>query len=93
MQNGVVTFVDELVFRYSGRHLTDLECEIVVHSFNGLTYAEVVVQIRLSEKHISDIAYRLFALISEASCEPVKKKNFRSFCYRKISVSINSNML
>ena len=70
--------VNTLVLKHTGRHLSDVENEVLRGAWEGKSYAKIAEQLFLTENYISgDVGYRLWKKLSAALGEEVTKKNFR----------------
>ena len=79
-----LNFVDAAVFAISGRHLKDVEVEVLRGSWQRQKYNEIASQCGYSVKYIQqDIGPNFWKLLSKALGEPVKKTNFRSAVERR----------
>ena len=74
----VLQFADKLVFSQTGKHLDDSQETVVKGVWEGKTYEEIADQSNRSERHIRDVGYKLWELLSQALGEDIKKTNFRS---------------
>ncbi|NES80689.1 MAG: AAA family ATPase [Moorea sp. SIO2B7] len=74
----VLQFADELVFANQGKHLDDSQEVVVKGVWEGKTYEEIAEQSNRSERHVRDIGYKLWKILSEQLGEDIKKSNFRS---------------
>lgn len=90
--NEALQFTDQLIFQQSGKHLDDLQKTIIEGTWHRKTYQEIAQNSNLSEKHIADVAYHLWELLSLALGEDIKKSNFRSSLER-ISIESSPNSL
>ncbi len=67
--------VDRLIFSHSGKHLNDLERQVFLGSWEGLTYEEIYpVNPEYVEKYVG---YKLWQKLSAVCGEKVTKKQFR----------------
>jgi AAA-like domain len=70
--------VNTLVLKHTGKHLSDVEIEVLRGAWEGKSYGKIAEQLFLSENYISgDVGYRLWRKLSAALGEEVTKKNFR----------------
>jgi hypothetical protein len=86
-------FTDQLIFQQTGKHLDDLQKSVIEGTWERQTYQEIAQKSKLSEKHISDVAYHLWELLSEALGEDIKKSNFRSTLERVYIESSPNSLL
>lgn len=71
-------FADRLVFETTGKHLDDSQEAVIKGVWNGQTYEEIADRSHRSERHIRDVGYKLWKLLSNTLSADVKKSNFRS---------------
>lgn len=88
-----ISFVDELIYKSTGKHLSEAQTDLVKYCWNGLTYPEMNKVSKFSARYLGNVAYRLFASLSVAAGEAIKKQNFRDFINKKKRDLINNNML
>lgn len=69
---------DELVFAQTGKHLDDLQEEVIKGLWQGQTYKKIAEESHRSESRVRDIGHKLLQILSEQLGEDVKKSNFRS---------------
>lgn len=78
------TLVNALVFKHTGKHLSDIEIEVLQGAWEGKSYEEIAEQLFRSVSYINkDIGYRLWKKLSEALGEDVTKKSFRQALKRE----------
>jgi hypothetical protein len=76
--------VNTLVFKQTGKYLSDLEIEVLRGAWAGKSYEEIAVQLVRSVSYINkDVGYRLWKKLSEALGEEVTKKSFRQALKRE----------
>ena len=74
--NEILQVVNDAVFNYQGKYLTDVQEKIFVGSWNGLTYEEIAQEYGYSYGHVSrTVGYKLWRILSEALGETVQKNN------------------
>ena len=74
--NEILQVVNNAVFNYQGKYLTDIQEKIFVGSLNGLTYEEIAQEHGYSYGHVSrTVGYKLWKILSEALGETVQKNN------------------
>lgn len=71
-------FADRLVFQQTEKHLDDSQKTVIKGVWESKTYEEIARISHLSERHVRDVGYKLWQILSEALGEDVKKNNFRS---------------
>ncbi|MDB9516895.1 NB-ARC domain-containing protein [Roseofilum reptotaenium CS-1145] len=81
-------FADRLVFETTGKHLDDSQETVIKGVWNGQTYEEIADDSHRSERHIRDVGYKLWKLLSNTLSADVKKSNFRSTIER-LSIQYN----
>lgn len=76
--------VNALVFKHTGKYLSDIEIEVLRGSWEGKSYEEIAEQLFRSVSYINkDVGYRLWKKLSEALGEEVTKKSFRQALKRE----------
>ncbi|WP_254172952.1 ATP-binding protein [Planktothrix pseudagardhii] len=100
----VLQFADDLVFSQTGKHLDDSQQVVVKGVWNGKTYEEIADQSNRSERHVRDVGYKLWQILSEKLGENIHKSNFHSTFERLksshhsttqqqvVNIGINSNI-
>ncbi|MBW4522138.1 MAG: HEAT repeat domain-containing protein [Scytolyngbya sp. HA4215-MV1] len=79
----VLQLVDDAVFQYEGRHLSDVESFILQGVWEGLTYEEMQQKSQYSFNYLTrDVGPALWKVLSQAFGEKVSKANFRSVIQR-----------
>ena len=69
--------VDQLVFKYTGNHLNNLQKNVVKGIWQGKTYGEIAKEFGYdSENHIGNVSRELYKILSEQLGEDVNKSNF-----------------
>ncbi|MBD2484663.1 NB-ARC domain-containing protein [Planktothrix sp. FACHB-1365] len=85
---------NELVFAQTGKHLDDLQEEVLKGLWQGQTYKKIAEESNRSESRVKDIGHKLLHILSEQLGEDVKKSNFRSTIERtKITSSPSSQIV
>ena len=79
-----IVLVDREVYRYTNRHLTDLQQAIIVQVWQGGKYWEIADQYGCTEGHAKDTGSLLWKLLSQAWGKKVTKGNFRSLITRQL---------
>jgi hypothetical protein len=75
--------VNTLIFKHSGKYLSDIEMEVLRGAWEGRSYEHIAEQLVLSVSYINkDVGYRLWKKLSEALGEEVTKKSFRQALQR-----------
>ncbi|MBD1836228.1 AAA-like domain-containing protein [Cyanobacteria bacterium FACHB-472] len=76
--------VNTLVSKHTGKHLSDIEIEVLRGAWEGKSYEEIAGQLFRSVSYINkDVGYRLWKKLSEALEEEVTKKSFRQALLRE----------
>ncbi|CAD5966823.1 putative WD repeat-containing protein alr2800 [Planktothrix agardhii] len=84
---------NELVFAQTGKHLDDLQEEVIKGLWQGQTYNKIAEESNRSESRVKDIGHKLLHILSEQLGEDVKKSNFRSTIERlKVTSSPSSQV-
>ncbi|MGK7922478.1 MAG: NB-ARC domain-containing protein, partial [Trichodesmium sp.] len=89
----VLSFVDELVFTKTGKHLSDLQVAILREVWQGQKYFEIAEENYCSEGYVRNLASELWQILSNAMAENVHRTNFRSVMERKQSLIFSSNFV
>ncbi|MEZ2248632.1 ATPase [Microcoleus sp.] len=88
----VLRFADDLVLAKTGKHLDRLQ-EAVLHAgWQGKRYSQVAKEFHCTERHVGNIASKLWKIMSEILEENVNKSTFKS-AMERYQVSHNSNFL
>jgi len=74
--NRALQFTDELIFQHTGKHLDDVQKVVVEGTWQKETYEDMAQSSNLTEKHLSDVGYELWELLSKVLNEDIKKSNF-----------------
>jgi AAA-like domain len=86
--------VDILVLKRTGKHLSDIEVQVLQGAWEGKSYEEIAQQSFRSVSYINgDVGYRLWNKISEAFGEEVTKKSFRQALNRAWKNQMNAETL
>ena len=88
----LLRFADGLVFTKTGKHLDDLQQAVVRGTWQGKRYSEISKEVHCTERHVRNVASKLWQILSEILDEDVMKSNLRSTMER-YQVSHNSNFL
>jgi hypothetical protein len=76
--------IDAYVFAATGKHLTDLEMDVLRGTWEGKSYEEIAEELFRSVSYINkDVGYRLWKKLSEVLGEEVNKKSFRQALHRR----------
>ncbi len=100
----VLQFADELVFQQTGKHLDDSQQAVVKGVWEGKTYEKIADECNRSERHVRDVGYKLWQILSEKLGEDIHKSNFHCTFERlknyprnnsntqQVNIGINSNI-
>ena len=88
--NEALQFADQLVFKHTGKHLDSIQKAVVEGTWQRDTYEDIAKKYNLTEKHLSDVGYKLWSLLSEALGEDIKKTNFRS-TFERLNIELSQN--
>ena len=87
----LLRFADGLVFTKTGKHLDDLQQAVVRGTWEGKRYSEISKEVHCTERHLRNVASKLWQILSEILDEDVMKSNLRSTIERyEISKFSNS---
>ncbi|MEP6519196.1 NB-ARC domain-containing protein [Microcoleus vaginatus] len=87
----LLRFADGLVFTKTGKHLDDLQQAVVRGTWQGKRYSEISQEVHCTERHVRNIASKLWQILSKILEEDVNKSNFSSTMERyEISKISNS---
>jgi hypothetical protein len=90
--NKALQFADELVFEHTQKHLDNVQRAVIEGAWYKETYEEIEKKSNISQRHLSDVGYQLWQLLSQLLGEDIKKNNFRSTLERiTIKTAENSN--
>lgn len=82
--NNAQQIVDSLLFRNTGKHLSDIEIVILRGAWENKTYEEIAESENYTSNYLSkDVGNKLWSNISAALQEKVSKKNFKVALQRK----------
>ncbi|MEG4531060.1 NB-ARC domain-containing protein [Microcoleus sp. D2_18a_D3] len=86
----LLRLADGLVFTKTGKHLDDRQQAVVRGTWQGKRYSEISKEVHCTERHVRNIASKLWQTLSEILDEDVMKSNLRSTIERyEISQSSN----
>lgn len=86
-----IILVDQEVYRYTHKHLTDLQQTLITKVWQGKKYLEIADEYGCTEGHAKDTGSLLWKLLSQAWSEKVTKGNFKSLVKRQLNPQNNSN--
>lgn len=84
----LVSYLDELLFSKTGRHIDTLQVAILRGVLNGQKYADIAQEYNCSKGHVKDEAYKLWQLLSDTLGEDINKSNFRATVERMTAKNI-----
>ena len=82
-----LALVDSEVYRYTSKHLTDLQQAVVINVLQGRKYLEIADEYGCTEGHAKDTGFLLWKLLSQAWGKKVSKSNLRSLVSRQLKIS------
>ncbi|MEA5520507.1 ATP-binding protein [Limnoraphis robusta] len=74
----VLKLTDELVFASTGKHLNDLQKEILHGTWQHEDYNEIAKKVNLSEARVREVGMELWQILSNELGEKVTKSNFKA---------------
>ena len=74
----LLRLADGLVFTKTGKRLDDLQQAVVRGTWQGKRYSEISKEVHCTERHVRNIASKLWQTLSEILDEDVMKSNLRS---------------
>lgn len=90
--NEALRVADELVLAKTGKHLDNLQQEILRGSWQGKKYSQIAKEFKCGDRHVGNVASKLWQMISEILEENVTKSSFRS-AIERYHISQSSNFL
>lgn len=82
----LLRFADGLVFTKTGKHLDDLQEAVVRGTWQGKRYSKISKEVHCTERHVRNVASKLWQILSKILEEDINKSNFSSTMERyKIS--------
>ncbi|MEG4799511.1 ATP-binding protein [Microcoleus sp. ARI1-B5] len=88
----VLKIADDLVLAKTGKHLDNLQQAVVLASWQGKRYSQLAKEFHCTERHVGNMASKLWKIMSEILEENVNKSTFKS-AMERYQVSHNSNFL
>jgi hypothetical protein len=85
----LVSYLDELLFSKTGKHIDTLQMAILRGVLNGQKYAHIAQEYNCSEGHAKDEAYKLWRMLSDMLGENINKSNFRATIERITATNNN----
>ncbi|GBF82747.1 hypothetical protein [Aphanothece sacrum] len=80
----LVSYLDELIFSSTGKHIDSLQMSILKGVLNGQKYADIAKEYNCSKGHTKDEAYKLWQVLSDTLGEDINKSNFRATVERVV---------
>ncbi len=75
---------NEVVSKYTGKYLSDLEVKVLQGAWEGQTYEEIAKKLNFTPKYLqNDVGAKFWKKLSEALGETVSKSNFRQSLIRQ----------
>ncbi len=91
----ILILADELIFTSTGKHLDNLQQEVLTGILEGKRYGNIANEKEYSEGYIRDLASQLWQILSKEIGENINKSNFKSTIERiyndKYSTIIGDN--
>ena len=90
--------IDQLVFKHTGKHLNDLQKNVVQGIWQGQTYSEIAGEFSYeSENHIGNVSRKLYEILSTelkelGENETVTKSNF-CWSIERLATTFNSSQV
>jgi DNA-directed RNA polymerase specialized sigma24 family protein len=88
----LVSYLDELLFSKTGKHINTLQMAILRGVLNGQKYADIAQEYGCSKGHAKDEAYKLWKLLSDTLGEDINKSNLRATIDR-LGIANNNSQL
>ncbi|MBD2147600.1 NB-ARC domain-containing protein [Sphaerospermopsis sp. FACHB-1194] len=88
----VLQIVDNLVFKHTGNHLTDLQISAIKGIWDGKLYSEIADEFDYGENYIGNISRDLYKILSKELGEEVTKTNF-CWSIERIANSFNPQLV
>jgi hypothetical protein len=74
----LASYLDELIFSSTGKHIDSLQLAILKGVLNGQKYADIAKEYNCSAGYAKDEAYKLWQLLSDILGEDINKANLRA---------------
>ncbi len=88
----LVSYLDELIFSSTGKHIDSLQVAILKGVLKGQKYANIAEDYNCTQGHVKDEAYKLWQLLSDTLGEDINKSNFRATIER-LGIANNNSRL
>jgi len=87
-----MVLIDQDVYRYTNKHLNDLQQAIVLNVWQGRKYWEIADEYGCTEGHAKDTGSLLWQLLSAAWDIKVNKSNFRSLIIKRLQTIVEPEL-
>jgi DNA-directed RNA polymerase specialized sigma24 family protein len=74
----LLTYMDEIIFKQTGKHLDSLQIAIIKGVLEGQKYTEIAEDYHCSRGHAKDEAYALWNILSKELGEDINRSNFKA---------------
>ncbi|WP_373535690.1 NB-ARC domain-containing protein [Microcoleus sp.] len=74
----LLRFANGLVFTKTGKHLDDMQEAVVRGTWQGKRYSEISKEVHCTERHVRNVASKLWQILSKILEEDINKSNFSS---------------
>lgn len=88
----MLQIVDNLVFKHTGNHLTDLQRSAIQGIWDGKLYSEIADEFEYGENYIGNVSHDLYKILSKELGEEVTKTNF-CWSIERIANSLNASQV
>ena len=88
----ILRFADDAVFAKTGKHLNDLQRDVLEETLQGNKYAKIAAEHECTIDHVRTVAADLWKYLSEELGEKVKRSNVRATFQRAGFTIIQSNL-
>ena len=88
----VLQIVDNLVFKHTGNHLTDLQRSAIKGIWDGKLYSEIAEEFEYGENYIGNVSRDLYKILSKELGTEVTKSNF-CWSMERLASSFNSSQV
>ena len=88
----VLQIVDNLVFKHTGNHLTDLQRSAIKGIWDGKLYGEIAEEFEYGENYIGNVSRDLYKILSKELGTEVTKSNF-CWSMERLASSFNSSQV
>ncbi|MTJ11203.1 ATP-binding protein [Anabaena sp. UHCC 0187] len=88
----ILNFADHVVFTQTGKHLNNLQKEVLERVWQDQDYSTIAETVHKDEQYIRNIASELWQVLSKGLHEKVNKSNLKTAIERQIIISSNKNI-